>query len=141
MCKSHVTAAVSLLWLCVVNQPLIHGQQPDVAARTAVESWLGLVDSQKYEESWKAAGAVFRNAVSAEKWSEAVRAARTPLGSLKSRTLKVATPTKALPGAPEGEYVVHQFNTSFDKNAAAAEVVTVMREPDGSWRVVGYFVK
>jgi hypothetical protein len=46
-----------------------------------------------------------------------------------------------LPGAPDGEYVVLHFNAAFDKKMAALETITVLREQDGQWRVVGYFVR
>jgi len=49
--------------------------------------------------------------------------------------------TTTLPGAPDGEYVVFQFNASFDQKAAAVETVTAIREKDGTWHVGGYFIK
>ena len=47
----------------------------------------------------------------------------------------------SLPGAPDGEYVVIQFKTSFENKASAVETVTPMKDPDGEWRVGGYFIK
>lgn len=47
----------------------------------------------------------------------------------------------SLPGAPDGEYVVVQFETSFTNKKAAAETVTPMLENDGQWRVSGYYIK
>jgi hypothetical protein len=116
-------------------------QDSATAAQTAVESWLGLVDGQRYDESWQAAAAFFRNSVTQRAWQEAAQAARSPLGSLKSRAVKSTTSTKTLPGAPDGDYVVLQYNTTFERKASALETVTVVREPDGGWRVVGYFVR
>ncbi len=46
-----------------------------------------------------------------------------------------------LPGAPPGTYVVLVYRSSFAKLTAAREQVTVAREKDGTWRVVGYFVR
>jgi hypothetical protein len=46
-----------------------------------------------------------------------------------------------LPGAPPGTYVVLVYRSSFAKLTAAREQVTVAREKDGAWRVVGYFVR
>ena len=84
---------------------------------------------------------MFKNAVTQEKWQAAVQTARAPLGPMKSRVLKSATSAKTLPGAPDGEYVVFQFDTAFDQKAAAVETVTAIREKDGAWRVGGYFVR
>jgi hypothetical protein len=46
-----------------------------------------------------------------------------------------------LPGAPDGEYVVIQFEASFEKKKAAVETVTPMVDEDGEWRVSGYYLK
>jgi hypothetical protein len=46
-----------------------------------------------------------------------------------------------LPGAPDGKYVVVQFDTSFQRKKSALETVTPMMEKDGKWRVSGYYIK
>ena len=111
------------------------------AAEKAARAWLALVDGGKYAESWTEAAALFRQAVPQEQWSQQAAAVRTPLGKLVKRELRAAYPRTSLPGAPDGEYVVLQFDTSFEHKQAAVETVTPMREPDGSWRVSGYFVR
>ena len=117
-------------------------QEPDTkAARAAADAWLGLVDGANYTQSWETAAAFFKNAVTSEQWQAAVKTARSPFGAFKSRTLKSATTATTLPGAPDGEYVVFDFDAVYEKKAAAAERVTVVREKDGSWRAVGYFIK
>ena len=44
-------------------------------------------------------------------------------------------------GAPAGEYVTLQYQTSFEKMPTAAEIVHFMLAPDGTWRAVGYVIK
>jgi len=63
------------------------------------------------------------------------------LGAVKSRSKASATYTKTLPGAPDGEYVVLQFNSSYDKKADAIETVVATLDADGQWRVGGYFIR
>jgi hypothetical protein len=46
-----------------------------------------------------------------------------------------------LPGAPDGKYVVIQFESSFSNKKAAIETVTLMMDSDVKWRVSGYFIK
>jgi len=111
------------------------------AAQTSTEAWLSLVDKQDFGASWDVAAGLFKNSISREKWQESAKTARAPFGGMKGRTLKSATATATLPGAPDGEYVVFQFNTSFEHKAAAIETVTAIREKDGSWHVGGYFIK
>ena len=58
-----------------------------------------------------------------------------------SRELLSAQHMTSLPGAPDGDYVVIQFKTSFANKKSAVETVTPMLEKDGVWRVSGYFIK
>jgi hypothetical protein len=60
---------------------------------------------------------------------------------VKARKVKSATFARTLPGAPDGEYVVIQFESQFENKAAAIETVTPMHDKDGTWRVSGYFIK
>jgi ribosomal protein S17E len=46
-----------------------------------------------------------------------------------------------MPGAPDGEYVILQFETTYEKKRQAIETVAPMKEKDGKWRVAGYFIK
>ncbi len=115
-------------------------EQDTKAARAAVDSWLSLIDAADYAKSWDESATFFKNAITSEKWQAAVKTARGSFGVLKSRTVKSATPATKLPGAPEGEYVVFDFDAIFEQKPAG-ERVTVVRDKDGSWRVVGYFVK
>jgi predicted SnoaL-like aldol condensation-catalyzing enzyme len=66
---------------------------------------------------------------------------RNPLGRMVSRELISKTYSQSLPGAPDGEYVVIQFATSFENKKSAIETVTPMLDSDGEWRVSGYFIK
>jgi len=58
-----------------------------------------------------------------------------------SRKVKSTTYKTALPGAPDGEYVVIEFESVFENKKAAVETVTPMMDKDGKWQVSGYFIK
>jgi hypothetical protein len=110
-------------------------------ARVAAEQWLALVDAGRYGDSWKEAAALFKGAIDAAGWEAAAKGVRAPLGAMKTRAIKSAQAANSLPGAPDGEYVVLQFESSFEHKAQAVETVTPMKDPDGAWRVSGYFIK
>ena len=110
------------------------------AAVIAAKSWLALVDAKEYEKSWQEAAPFFKDKVKEGQWSEMIAAARKPLGVMKSRELSSAVFKASLPGAPDGEYVVIQFKTSFTDKRESVETVTPMKA-DGTWRVSGYFIK
>lgn len=115
--------------------------QDTSAAEKVATEWLALIDGGRYAESWTNAATTFRQAVTQEKWNEAARMVREPLGALKTRALKQASPAKNPPGGPPGDYVVFQFDTNFEHKAGAAETVSTVLDTDGSWHVVGYFVR
>ena len=110
-------------------------------AQKAAESWLKLVDTGKFDESWALAASLFKRAVTKAQWAQAADGAVKPLGKLVSRQLKSRQFSEKLPGAPDGKYVVIQFDSVFENKAAAVETVTPMLDADGVWRVSGYFVK
>ncbi|MDY6950084.1 MAG: DUF4019 domain-containing protein [Thermodesulfobacteriota bacterium] len=111
------------------------------AAFLAAEKWLSIVDRSAYGESWKEAAQLFRTAISPQQWEQSVQAARGPFGRVLSRRVKSKTSATSLSGAPDGEYVVIQFDTSFEHKKKAVETVTPMMEKDGKWRVSGYYIK
>jgi len=111
------------------------------AAQAAARAWLSTVDGGTYGPSWDRAAAYFRGAIGKADWERTIAGVRGPLGRVLERQLKSATFARTLPGAPDGEYVVIQYDTRFEHRAGAVETVTPMREPDGSWRVSGYFIR
>jgi len=113
----------------------------EAEAEKAARAWLAEVDGGDYGASWEHAAELFRNAVTQEAWQQQLGAARGPLGAVGKRTLRSTTFTRTLPGAPDGEYVVIQYDTSFANKASAVETITPMRDPDGVWRVSGYYIR
>jgi hypothetical protein len=111
------------------------------AAVTASGAWLSLVDEGNYAESWNQTCALFKAAVTKDRWQQSLKAARAPLGKLMVRKLKSKQYTKTLPGAPDGEYIVIQYETTFENKKSAVETVTPMLDKDGKWRVSGYYIK
>jgi len=111
------------------------------AATAAAQTWLATVDDGQYAQSWDQASELFRKAITQDKWVSALENVRKPLGNLVSRKLKSAQPMTELPGAPDGQYVVMQFETSFANKKSAIETVTFMLEKDGQWKSAGYFIK
>jgi hypothetical protein len=115
--------------------------EKEKAAVASAEKWLKLVDQEKYAESWKEAATLFKNAVNQGQWEQTLQAVRKPFGKLVTRKVKAKVYRTSLPGAPDGEYVVIQFESSFEKKKSALETVTPMMDQDGKWHVSGYYIK
>ena len=130
-----------MLILCFALIAPTFAQDNTKAAEAASDAWLRFVDSGDYSQSWMEASSLFKAAVTEKQWEQKITAARQPLGALISRKLKSAKYTTTLPGAPDGQYVVIQYDTSFANKKAAIETVTPMLDKDGQWRVSGYFIK
>jgi hypothetical protein len=135
-----IVLALGILGALVIVASAAEETKEDAAVRAA-DAWLALVDRGDYRESWDDAAQLFKNAITKEQWETQLQAARQPLGKLVSRKVKSTQYAESLPGAPDGEYVVIQYETSFEKKKSAIETVTPMLDPDGDWRVSGYFIK
>ena len=138
--KSFVLA-LAILGLLFCLGSLHANEVAEKAAVTAAGVWVSLVDGGDYGESWNQASALFKTAVTKEQWQQSLKAVRAPLGKMVARKLKSKQYTKNLPGAPDGEYVVIQYETTFEKKQSAIETVTPMLDKDGKWRVSGYYIK
>ena len=112
-----------------------------VRAQEVAKSWLALIDAGKYSRSWEQAAGLFKGALTKPQWEQAAKMARSPLGDVQRRKVKSARFTRSLPWAPEGEYIVIQYESKFEQRLSAIETVTPLREKDGSWKVSGYFIK
>ncbi len=111
------------------------------AAMSAANEWVKLIDDSKYKESYLEAASFFKTKVTEGQWVQSAKDARQPLGKLLSRKVKLKQYTKTLPGAPDGEYVVIQFDSDFEQKKGVVETITPMFDKDKKWHVSGYFIK
>ena len=121
----------------------VSGMSADVTSSDpamAGEQWLRLVDDANYSASWREASSEFKKQVPEDKWIEALGTIRSPLGAVSARKVAKVTTTKTLPGMPDGDYTVIQFQTSFAHKASAVETLTLISGTSGA-KVGGYFIK
>ena len=140
MRQSNITAYGLSFLLTMIPMIGLADEAKTLAAEKAAVNWLALVDTNRYDASWNEAATLFKRQVSSDDWRRAVSAARDPLGRVIERNLVSSTYATSLPGAPDGEYVVLQFKTKFERKTQAIETVTPMIDA-GQWRVSGYYVR
>lgn len=129
---------ILIIALTAIAGPLIIFAGPaEDEASTAGQKWLALLDDQKYEESWKQSASMFRGQVTQEQWLASLKKFREPLGSLVSRTPARVDFTKSLRGAPDGEYAIVHFTTSFRNKNDVTERLTLVKE-DNRWQAAAY---
>jgi hypothetical protein len=147
--KKYIMVVFGLLVLCLVgcgkqspsDAKFKSNPAAEQAAIQSAQVWLDLVDGGSYAKSWEDTAAVFKSAVSQADWEKTAQAVRAPLGRMVSRKIKSQQYATFLPGAPNGEYVVIQYDTTFENKANAVETVTPMLDKDGQWKVSGYYIK
>ncbi len=129
-------ALVCTLAFAADPQPALTAQD---AARLA-RQWLAHVDAGEYGQSWKEAAARFKASVTEQKWVGAMEQVRQPLGSVSNRELVEAGFTHEVPRAAKGDYWQVKFKTTFEA-ITAHEIVTLLADADGTWRVFQFFIK
>jgi hypothetical protein len=109
------------------------------AARKDAEKWLALVDNGRYRDAYKSASRHSRSQATAEEWEAQIRVLHEAVGAPRQRTFSSAKPSRSLPGAPDGEYMILEFSTAFEKKEKAVETLMMSRE-SGAWKAAGYFI-
>lgn len=133
---------IVVAFICFLVAPWALAQNKSTeAGQKAAEDWLASVDGGDFGASWDQAASIFKGAITREKWQKTVANTRGQFGKLLSRKLKSAQYTTSLPGAPDGQYVVIQYDTTFENKKSAVETVTPMLDKDGQWHVSGYFIR
>jgi len=136
--------AVAMLCLVVAAfaSDVARAQDPAVTVvQNAALKWLAYTDKLEGEPSWQAAGEKFRTQMPLDVWSKTLEIVRGPLGAVSQRALVNSSFLKEMPGVPDGEYALLVFRTAFENKTEGHESVTLEREKDGTWRVVGYFLR
>lgn len=137
-----ILAAVSIIFLTLVTSAHAAGDAAaGDAGEKAARAWLKLIDDANYSQSWSEASSLFRGAVPRDRWTQQVAAVRGPLGAVESRKLNSEKNLTSLPGAPDGLYVVIEYNTTFAHKKSAVETLALQTDTDGHWRVSGYFIR
>ena len=139
--KKFVLVLMGIGIISIIGCSPSSSSEAENAALKSAKAWLVLVDSEKYEESWEEAAEYFKGAVPKEQWQQSMQSVRKPIGKNNSRKLQSKLYLTSLPGAPDGEYVVIKFDSSFENKRNALETVTPMLDKDGKWRISGYFMK
>lgn len=134
-----VLGLIAVLCLACVAGGAAAQDPRTIAVQTAARTWLAIVDRGDAQAAWDAGGKKFRSTLSAAQWAQALAKERGLNGAVTRRTVGPARFHTSVPGLPDGEYAQILFSTSFTKKPNGRESLTLEREADGQWRVIGYF--
>ncbi len=138
-----VRLALVLFGLVMLATSAARAQDPRAtSAQQSARAFLALTDRDDGKASWQAAGKQFQTAITDARWASALHDARVPLGAVVERGALSTNFMKTFPGATaEGDYAIVIYRTAFANRTDARETLTLERETDGTWRVVGYFIQ
>ncbi len=112
----------------------------ELAAQRQALGFLGYLDHGRYADSYSYTGMLIRNQLDREAFASKVEQARANAGALQSRELVDAGYTTSVPDAPQGQYVVLHYHSSFAKRPDTLETLTLALAK-GYWRVDGWYIK
>lgn len=119
------------------NDPAV--KEATEQAGQAAQRWLALFDAGNFDACWDGLAPAVKGRAGKDEFDASLAAVRQHYGVAKVRRASKVTFTHKLPDAPDGDYVVLQYDTEF-ANGHGLETVVPMRTPDG-WKVSGYFVR
>lgn len=105
------------------------------AAALTATSFMGMIDAERWADSYAATGENFRRSNTLERWTEVSEAIWTPLGDMVDRK-EIAN--QFVPGEPGG-YQVVKFASSYADGTNQVETVSLVWE-DGAWKIAGIVI-
>jgi D-alanyl-D-alanine-carboxypeptidase/D-alanyl-D-alanine-endopeptidase len=103
------------------------------AAKAQALSWLGLVDSGRYEESWKQAAPSLRKQIPLLAWEQGQFTNRVEIGALESRKLQSAKWISPDEDAWRGDSIELKYRSDFEDSKGVEETLLFERVEDGKW--------
>jgi D-alanyl-D-alanine carboxypeptidase len=106
-----------------------------IKLQTLTESWLKLIDTGKFAESWEELSAELKAKYVKEKWQSIIQSLTGKVGKMKTRRFKSIDYSD-----PEAEMVAVDFESSFTKIQTASETIILKLEADGKWHLSSYSI-
>jgi hypothetical protein len=107
----------------------------------AAKEFLVPIDNGAYDQSWEGASPLMKNVIKELQWENLLGVNRPKFGTLISRRMESSESVTSVAGAPDGQYGVITYHSSFSGKKNAIEIVTVAHDEDGKWRGFRYVVK
>ena len=127
----------SLLFISHIPLPAAETRSDDQTILDTATKWLAITDAGQYAQAYQAYPQRITSSGLEQNFVGFMRARRLPLGTVLSRKVVKVSRQSKLRGAPDGDYSIIEYETSFEHKAGAVETVTLTSE-NGYWQVSGY---
>ena len=136
--RKAVPLSIIVILMCILNT-LAYSQETrthDDAIRF-VQRWLSLIDENKYLETWGSLSGIFKKNTTKEQWLDDLDGFRKPLGKLLERKLLYVTESS---DEHLGKYLIVQYQSLFENNTSKGEAISVIKDSENGWKVLGYTI-
>jgi len=132
--------ALGSLFFCLV---LLTGFFGQLSAETTpaledAQSFLELIDAGNFPQAWWEGSELLHLNSELDDWVESSRIRHDLFGEFSERRVKTFSVRSSYPGLPDGEYAILLFDSSFEHKQAALEMLVMVKDPYGGWKVVSY---
>jgi len=115
-------------------------EEPAIDAKLPADSWLGLVDQQKYREAYDSMAKGFRERYPYEQFNELVVRERGALGKVIDRTFISSTPYVSPPGAEKGAYRQYVYRSTYAGDSKPIYESVWLYGQEEQWTVSGFYI-
>ena len=119
-------------------QPTPRDDKETIEAST---KWLALLDSGKTGAAWGVSSPHLKSVVTRKNWIDGITSARKPFCDFVKRTPIKFARSHSMPGAPDGDYSILEFDTEFANGKRASEHIIWMLGEREVWSVSGYYIR
>ena len=116
-------------------------RRSDMVLQEASTKWLALLDSGKTGAAWDVSSPHLKSVVTRKGWIDGITSARKPFGDFVKRTPTKFARSHSMPGAPDGDYSIIEFDTEFANGKRASEHIIWMLGEREVWSVSGYYIR
>ena len=109
--------------------------QDKESAAKFVQQWLSLVDSGNYAQTWDDLSDILKTSFTKDEWINDLKSYHEALGKLIKRTRKYITESSE---PSVGNYLIFQYQSSYEKRKRVGEAVSVIKDKEKNWKVLGY---
>jgi len=108
---------------------------------STAESWLHLLDEERYEEAWHQSASYFQAAIAYQDFLRFAQGVRHPLGRVTARDVWIKTFQLNVRRRPDGQYFRASFQTSFQHKSSGAFEHVLLENEAGRWKVTSYTLR
>jgi hypothetical protein len=135
--KSFIITAVFLF--CGAPQTLA-GAMPEEAHGQLATNYLELLDQHQFQNAWQSMAPLFWSFNDQQRWQQRIGAIRQAYGGTVSRKISRSSYRASFRNAPDGSYVIIQFDSTFQHKAKGVETVVLQCPVENECTVIDYVI-